>query len=76
MVNMGNIIAGLKVAQFFQGNSLRALVAFFKLVFIITVKDLVIGIAGQFLFLVNKTLADEMLTGVNFTVLSRSSKMA
>jgi len=54
MINMGNVIAGLQFAQGTQGNGLVLVIGLLYLVFMITLKYLVIGIADHFQIFINK----------------------
>ncbi len=60
MIDMCDIVPGLQFPQGPEGDRLVLVIGLFDLVFVITLKDLVIGIADDLQVLVDKSLMDGM----------------
>ena len=64
MINMGYIIAGLKVVKFFERQCLGTGKLFFEMEFMVTFEDLVISVTGNFMIMIHKTLVHRKRNGV------------
>ncbi len=68
VVYMSYIVAGLQCFEFFEGKGFALGKAFFGLIAVKTVKNLVIGVAGQFALIVHKATPEGNVQRLEFNI--------